>query len=90
MAKYGLGKGLGALIPESSEEAPQAKDSGGVRMVETSLVEPSPDQPRKRFDDQSIAELAASLQRYGIIQPLIVEQTPSGRYRIVADRKSVV
>ena len=87
MAKYGLGKGLGALIPESSEEAPQAKDSGGVRMVETSLVEPSPDQPRKRFDDQSIAELAASLQRYGIIQPLIVEQTPSGRYRIVAGER---
>ena len=87
MAKYGLGKGLGALIPESSEEAPQAKDGGGVRMVETSLVEPSPDQPRKRFDDQSIAELAASLQRHGIIQPLIVEQTPSGRYRIVAGER---
>jgi ParB family transcriptional regulator, chromosome partitioning protein len=56
-------------------------------MVETSLVEPSPDQPRKRFDDQSIAELAASLQRHGIIQPLIVEQTPSGRYRIVAGER---
>ncbi|MDX9958433.1 MAG: ParB/RepB/Spo0J family partition protein [Spirochaetia bacterium] len=87
MAKYGLGKGLGALIPESSEETLQAKDGDGVRMVETGLVEPSPDQPRKRFDDQSIAELAASLQRHGVIQPLIVEQTPSGRYRIVAGER---
>ncbi|MGD9940648.1 MAG: ParB/RepB/Spo0J family partition protein [Clostridia bacterium] len=87
MAKYGLGKGLGALIPESSEETLQAKDGDGVRMVETDLVEPSPDQPRKRFDDQSIAELAASLQRHGVIQPLIVEQTPSGRYRIVAGER---
>jgi ParB family chromosome partitioning protein len=87
VAKYGLGKGLGALIPESSEETLQAKDGDGVRMVETGLVEPSPDQPRKRFDDQSIAELAASLQRHGVIQPLIVEQTPSGRYRIVAGER---
>ena len=87
MAKYGLGKGLGALIPESIEESPKDKDAGGVLMVETGLVEPSPDQPRKRFDDQSIAELAASLQRHGIIQPLIVEQTPSGRYRIVAGER---
>lgn len=87
MAKYGLGKGLGALIPESNEETPQAKDGGGVRLVETTMVEPSPDQPRKRFDEQSIAELAASLQRHGIIQPLIVEQTPSGRYRIVAGER---
>ena len=87
MAKYGLGKGLGALIPASSEETPRDRDAGGVRMVVTGLVEPSPDQPRKRFDDQSIAELAASLQRHGIIQPLIVEQTPSGRYRIVAGER---
>ncbi|MFH2114122.1 MAG: ParB/RepB/Spo0J family partition protein [Spirochaetota bacterium] len=87
MAKYGLGKGLGALIPESSEELPQEKDGDGVRLVETGLVEPSPDQPRKRFDNQSIAELASSIKRHGVIQPLIVEQTPSGRYRIVAGER---
>ena len=87
MAKYGLGKGLGALIPESNDESPRDKESDGVRLVETGLVEPSPDQPRKRFDDQSIAELAESLKRHGIIQPLIVEQTPSGRYRIVAGER---
>lgn len=87
MAKYGLGKGLGALIPDSGKETPGDRDEPGVRMVLTTLVEPSPDQPRKRFDDQSIAELAASLQRHGIIQPLIVEQTPSGRFRIVAGER---
>ena len=87
MAKYGLGKGLGALIPGSSEESLHEKDGDGVRLVETTLVEPSPDQPRKRFDEQSIAELAASIKRHGVIQPLIVEQTPSGRYRIVAGER---
>jgi ParB family chromosome partitioning protein len=87
VAKFGLGKGLGALIPESNEDTSRDKDAGGVLLVETTLVEPSPDQPRKRFDELSIAELATSIKRHGVIQPLIVEQTPSGRYRIVAGER---
>ncbi len=90
MAKYGLGKGLEALIPESAPESPKSdagRTDGGVASVPLSRVSPSADQPRKRFDDQSIAELADSIRRHGVIQPLILEADGSGGYRIVAGER---
>ncbi len=90
MAKYGLGKGLEALIPESVPEATRddaGRADGGVASVPLSRVSPSADQPRKRFDDQSIAELAESIRRHGVIQPLILEADGSGGYRIVAGER---
>jgi len=90
VAKYGLGKGLEALIPESVPEAPRddaGRADGGVASVPLSRVSPSADQPRKRFDDQSIAELAESIRRHGVIQPLILEADGAGGYRIVAGER---
>jgi ParB family chromosome partitioning protein len=51
------------------------------------LLVPNPDQPRKRIDEASIAELAASIKRHGVIQPLIVEAAGADRYRIVAGER---
>lgn len=99
MAKSGLGRGLGALIPESALDAAQAvdgdRDAGGsplrsgegVRSVPLGRVSPNPEQPRKRFDDASLAELAASIMRHGVIQPLIVEPDGKDGYRIVAGER---
>jgi len=85
VAKYGLGKGLESLIPESAP----ASGSGvpGILMVPVARVSPGADQPRKRFDDQSIAELAESIKRHGVIQPLVVEDDGSGGYRIIAGER---
>jgi len=86
VAKTGLGRGLGALIPESALSAAD-EGQGGIRSIPIASIEPNPDQPRKLFDDASLAELAESIRRHGIIQPLIVEAMDAGRYRIVAGER---
>src|ERR1039457_3793819 len=73
--KPGLGKGLGALIPEAStpEQAPEAKESSGpLRMVLVTSIRPNPFQPRKSFTDESLQTLASSVRELGVLQPIIV------------------
>ncbi len=89
--KSGLGRGLGALIPESAfdTEGNREREPGseGVRSIPLGRVKPSPDQPRKRFDDASLGELAESIKRHGVIQPLIVEPDGEDGFRIVAGER---
>ncbi len=89
MAKGGLGRGLGALLPDNYSDEPPVKnqDGDGVRQISVDKISPSPDQPRKRFHDDSIAELAESIKRHGVIQPLIVEDAGGGLFRIVAGER---
>ncbi|HAP43770.1 MAG: hypothetical protein A2087_05430 [Spirochaetes bacterium GWD1_61_31] len=92
MAKTGLGRGLNALMPENYQEnadaaAELAGGDAGVRQIAVGKIAPSPDQPRKSFDDESIGELAASIRRHGVIQPLIVEALADGLFRIVAGER---
>lgn len=87
MAKYGLGKGLEALLPDTAPETPASIAGGGILSIPVVRIAPSADQPRKRFDDQSIAELAESIKRHGVIQPLVVEEDGTGSYRIVAGER---
>ncbi|HUX39673.1 MAG TPA: ParB/RepB/Spo0J family partition protein [Rectinemataceae bacterium] len=61
--------------------------SGGILRVLLGRIEPNPDQPRKTFSEDSIAELADSIRRNGLIQPIIVEGLGDGRYRIVAGER---
>lgn len=77
----GLGKGLGALIPELDEEnlSPQAE-------VAIELIEPNPYQPRKEFSDEKLAELAESIKTHGIIQPLLVREL-QGKYQLIAGER---
>jgi ParB family chromosome partitioning protein len=82
-ANRGLGKGLGALL--SVEGIPeQMKDS--VVELKINDVNPNDDQPRKRFEEESLQELAASIQENGVIQPIIVVRKGTG-YRIVAGER---
>jgi len=88
VAKYGLGKGLEALIPTMMQGEPEAPSAGGgILSIPVGNIVPNADQPRKSFDDQSIAELAESIKRHGIIQPLVLESDGSGAYRIVAGER---
>ncbi|MGH3732833.1 MAG: ParB/RepB/Spo0J family partition protein [Acidimicrobiales bacterium] len=74
--KPGLGKGLGALIPEgtpaSPEAAIEAPPSSPLRMVAVDAIRPNQFQPRKTFNDDSLKTLAASVAELGVLQPIIV------------------
>ena len=85
MAKAkGLGKGLDALMGDTSLQAAQ---EGGSLLLPISQVEPGLNQPRKRFDDDSLADLSASIQEHGILQPLTVRRLSTGYYQIIAGER---
>jgi ParB family chromosome partitioning protein len=89
--KGGLGRGLSALLGESAREAPEAVEDGrnqgnGIRVLPVSAMAPHPEQPRRRFDDAALDELAQSIRARGLIQPIVVR--PHGReYQIVAGER---
>jgi len=84
MAKpKGLGRGLGALIEDADLPA---QESGSI-LLPISQVEPGLNQPRKRFDDEALADLADSIREHGIIQPLTVRRLASGYYQIIAGER---
>jgi ParB family chromosome partitioning protein len=79
MARQALGRGLEALIP-------LAKGEPGIVEIPLGEIRPSPFQPRKRFDDKKLEELAASIRARGILSPVIVRQIPGG-YELVAGER---
>ena len=79
----GLGKGLGALL---GDDALQSQEGGSLSLP-ISEVQPGLKQPRKRFDDESLADLADSIRTHGIIQPLTVRRLSSGYYQIIAGER---
>lgn len=93
--QFGLGKGLGALIPEPepvplalgplASGAEERKD--GILRLPLHRLKPNPDQPRKSFAEEALAELAESLKRHGLIQPIVVEDAGDGSYIIVAGER---
>jgi ParB family chromosome partitioning protein len=83
MSKHVLGKGLGALIPaEKDSEAHQVH----YRVVPLDRIAPNPMQPRQRFDDQKLAELAESVKQNGLVQPLVVKKS-GATFTIVAGER---
>ena len=91
MAKFGLGKGLGALIPEHQQYFDSSRnpaDAGGiVSIIPLSRIKPNPDQPRKTFPEASIDELADSIRRHGLLQPILAEPSGTDEYIIVAGER---
>jgi len=79
--KGGLGRGLEALFNEN------ATDEKGVVTLRLSEIEPNRNQPRTSFDEEALAELADSIQKHGLIQPIVVRPTSSGVYQIVAGER---
>jgi ParB family chromosome partitioning protein len=90
VAKFGLGKGLGALIPEHQqffEQSAQENAESMVRLVSIESLSPNPDQPRKTFSQASLDELAESIRRHGLLQPLLVHEQETGKYIIIAGER---
>jgi len=90
-----LGRGLGALIreqealpvsPAQSLEPAGTRIAGSAQLVDIDLIEPSPFQPRTRFREESLAELAQSIQANGIIQPLVLRPVGS-RFQLLAGER---
>lgn len=79
--KGGLGRGLEALFNENST------DDKGVVTLRLTEIEPNRNQPRADFDENSLSELTESIQKHGLIQPIVVRPTSSGAYQIVAGER---
>ena len=83
-AQKGLGKGLGALLGDFTEETPA---NSPYQLLPIQKVEPNRSQPRQDFDEGELAALAESIATHGIIQPLTVRELPSGYYQIIAGER---
>ncbi|MDR2564079.1 MAG: ParB/RepB/Spo0J family partition protein [Prevotellaceae bacterium] len=88
-----LGKGLGALIDNSSimDDAPRKGQSVSAitagAEIEIAKIYVNPNQPRKSFDDSALDELAASIKVHGIIQPLTLRRTDEDKYQIISGER---
>lgn len=80
--KFGLGKGLGALIPDEIED--EIKDI--TNEISIDLIIPNDRQPRKKFDEEKILQLSESIKEHGIIQPIIINKEKN-KYIIIAGER---
>lgn len=90
MTRRALGRGLGALIPQKTPEAPQPPATvspGGLFQLDIDKIVPSPHQPRKEFASDKLEELSASISSRGMIQPVIVRPLGDGRYELIAGER---
>lgn len=82
--KGGLGRGLDALFADNSIEEIASTSAVKLKIMG---IEPNRDQPRKIFDEDALAELADSIAKHGVIQPLLVRPMPDGSYQLVAGER---
>ncbi|MGE5184267.1 MAG: ParB/RepB/Spo0J family partition protein [Acidobacteriota bacterium] len=90
MKKRGLGRGLGALLPTAAAPAPAVREPAKPRTYFAAGIEdlyPSPEQPRRRFGETELAELADSIKVHGVITPLIVRPRREGGYYLIAGER---
>lgn len=83
MPRQTLGRGLSALL---GDEKPISFPTGTPNEIDIDLIEPNPQQPRTRFDDENLEELARSIRSNGIVQPIVVRRSGS-RYQIIAGER---
>ena len=80
----GLGRGLESLFEDA---APSFESDTRIETLPLREIEPDPGQPRKTFDDETLAELSASIAEHGLLQPIAVRPKPSGGYLVVAGER---
>lgn len=99
--KKKLGRGLGALLGETKREEPLVRDQAApaqgaaevaapdspLKMIATASISPLPGNPRKHFDETALDELAGSIAKRGVIQPIIVRPRGNGKYELVAGER---
>lgn len=83
-----LGRGLDALFGSSPLDIEPLKygNENVVQLLHSQII-PNPDQPRKHFDEQALAELATSIKEFGVLQPLVVTKNDQGTYTIIAGER---
>lgn len=84
--RSGLGKGLSSLIPQDAAGADALGDAVLVEVTTASIV-PNPNQPRERFDEESLVELAASIAEMGVLQPVLVRPLDDDQYELIAGER---
>ena len=82
--KGGLGKGLDALFADNDGLFGSGESPVTLKLSE---IEPNPNQPRKRFDEEKLMELAQSISEHGLLQPILVSPLSNGRYQLVAGER---
>lgn len=90
MVKKGLGNGLGALFGDANPINPtEPKSAPGERVLQVKLADiaANPGQPRRRFDEGKLRELAASIKEQGVLQPILLRPVGHGKYEIVAGER---
>ena len=88
--RRGLGRGLSALLDEANAATtPEARQAAGVREIGIELIHRNPEQPRRVFTPEALAELTASIRERGVISPIIVRPMPGANdeYQIVAGER---
>ena len=83
MKRNALGRGLGALMDDADKMQPGA----GINEIELSKIEANPFQPRTKFDEESLNELAASIKEIGLIQPITLRKVGDEKYQIIAGER---
>jgi ParB family chromosome partitioning protein len=85
--KSGLGRGFDALIPQDFDKSLVFDDHERVQKIAVEDLQANPNQPRQHFDKQALEQLAASIEQYGVLQPLVVSPLKNGTYAIVAGER---
>jgi ParB family transcriptional regulator, chromosome partitioning protein len=83
----GLGRGFGSLIPQNFDAGLLVDETERVQKLAVELLQPNPDQPRTVFDETALAELAESIKRYGVVQPLVASPKNNGYIIIAGERR---
>lgn len=86
MVKRGLGKGFGSLLPDNFDQSVLLDKDERVQKILIQDIKPDPRQPRRSFDEVAIKELASSIERYGVLQPIVVTDENDG-YTIIAGER---
>jgi ParB family chromosome partitioning protein len=83
----GLGMGLSALLGEAARTPAAGEPAEGVREIEIARIRPNPHQPRMRFDDEALDELAESIAQRGVLQPILLRPDGDGFQIIAGERR---
>lgn len=87
MADRGMGRGLAAILEKTNTTAAESPGASGYHEVSVELICPNPNQPRRVFEQDALAGLAASIETQGLLQPVLVRPAGPGQYEIVAGER---
>lgn len=85
--RQSLGRGFNALISEDFDKSLLLNSSERIEKIPVEQIQPNPQQPRRIFDDNALSELADSIKKHGVIQPVVVTPLKKGKYTLIAGER---